>query len=839
MSKRVNWQFIAKRRLISKFRYQYLKRQRKLMPREGKYLFLDDPDLLPLPATKYAYMLSDDAALIAKMAFSRDELLLLRYRYGADDLLMHEMLPDALQITNSPDSIERYGILIKIDKINRDEEKHCQIIFSTVARVEINSDNDDEAVEPLYVSVRILPAVLPEGEDLVQALSYRQYILQYYKEKLNLDEERDTKFWQNLQTTVRLGDFADLAANNLKLTKNQAFFLLIEADVMKRLQYLVKIIRYETGIKDLQKEISHKLHAGLDRTQRNYYIQEQIKVLQNELNSDGKAGVSSTDHLTDEEKYLKKLREINLSAEYADYIEREIRKLAKYPFGFPEAAVLRDYLELVFQLPWGKYVENEVSPIMAQRILDADYYGLTTVKQRILEYIGVMAWNQHQRADNGRHSAEGSSVSDMVPPPVLCLVGPPGVGKTSIAKSIAKALGRKYIRMSLGGLRDEAEIRGHRRTYIGAMPGRFIQAMCRSDMANPLILLDEIDKLAADYRGDPTAALLEILDPQQNNTFIDHYLDIPFDFSHTVFITTANSKENIPWPLLDRLEIIELPAYNCPEKLQIAKKYLWPQVLAEHGLEDGKLGLSKAVMETIITNYTHEAGVRNLRRKLGQICRRATLQFLKEPETIRINVTKKLLPELLGKPSNHHFTVETGGKVGIVNGLAWTAMGGVLLKIEVSALPGKGEIILTGNLGQVMQESAKVALAYIRSKAAELNLPSDFYCHTDIHIHALEGAVPKDGPSAGITLAVAMISALTGVPVRSNIAMTGEISLHGDILPIGGLSQKIMAAELAGVVEVYIPQENFSEIESDIISKTKVKISPVNSLTEVWRHAKI
>ncbi|MDA3730203.1 endopeptidase La [Niameybacter massiliensis] len=583
----------------------------------------------------------------------------------------------------------------------------------------------------------------------------------------------------------------------LEVAKKQAVLECL--DITKRIYKVVELLQEEVELLKIQKQIYNKVKDNIDQTQKEYYLREQLKVIQEELGD--KDGLKA-----DVDSYKQKLNEHQMPEEVKAKIEREINRLMKIPSSSPETSMLRTYIEAVLDLPWEKSTEEIDDLKVAEDTLERDHYGLTQVKDRILDFLAVKNFSRSIEA------------------PILCLVGPPGVGKTSIAKSIAEATGRNYVRISLGGVRDEAEIRGHRRTYVGAMPGRFATALTQAHSNNPLMLLDEIDKMMGDFRGDPAAALLEILDGAQNHSFRDHYLEVPIDLSKVLFVATANSLSTIPRPLLDRMEIIEVSSYTSLEKLQIAERYLVPKELKKHGLTKKTLKISEEALKYVIEHYTREAGVRNLERQIGTLCRKATREMTTESKK-SVTINSKKVQNYLGAPKVNYAEKNKKPQVGVVRGLAWTAVGGDTLSIEVNVMDGKGSFELTGNMGNVMKESAKAAMSFIRSKREKLELKENFYQNIDIHIHIPEGAVPKDGPSAGITMATAIISALTNKPVRNDIAMTGEVTIRGRVLPIGGLKEKILAAKRAGIFEVIVPKENeknIREIDADVLDGVKV-----------------
>ena len=563
--------------------------------------------------------------------------------------------------------------------------------------------------------------------------------------------------------------------------------LLAQLNPVRRLDAAVRLLRHELEVLKLESEMQDKTREQIDKGQRDYYLREQLKVIRNELGED--------DEEEDAAAYRAKIQALHLEQDVEEKLLKDVSRMAKQPFGSSEGAVLRSYLDTILELPWNKRTRERVDIQAARKILDEDHFGLEKVKERILEILAV------------------KQMAPELPGQIICLVGPPGVGKTSIAYSIARCLNRKMARISLGGVHDEAEIRGHRKTYVGAMPGSIMTALSQAGSRNALLLLDEVDKMGADYRGDPSSALLEVLDAEQNGTYRDHYVEVPFDLSECMFITTANTTDTIPRPLLDRMEVIELGSYTDEEKLMIAKDHLLPKQMKKHGLKRAQLRLTDDAVREIITCYTRESGVRNLERRLGALCRKVDMRLVGEDAPKRITVSGSNLEEFLGVRKFPADQLPPTDPVGLVTGLAWTAVGGETLEVEVNVMEGSGKLELTGNLGDVMKESAHAALSYIRSRAEVLGIPVDFYKTRDIHVHFPEGAVPKDGPSAGVTVCTAMVSALTGTPVRRDIAMTGEISIRGRVLPIGGLKEKTMAALRHGIQTVIIPQANLRDLE--------------------------
>lgn len=590
-------------------------------------------------------------------------------------------------------------------------------------------------------------------------------------------------------------------------------YLLEEDDLYKKLDHIILQLTKDLQLQQYSKEIDAKVKKAIDKQQRDYFLREQMRTIEDEL-SEGNSEFS------DIERLRKALAESGIPEEYREKMNREINRVAKMPPNFPEATVQMNWLEMVLELPFGKLDEESVDLEKARKILDRDHYGLKEVKQRIIEYLAVRKLKLNQ----GISQSKG---------PILCLVGPPGVGKTSIAKSIAEAIGRKYIRMSLGGIHDESEIRGHRRTYIGAMPGRIMAGISHIKTDNPLFLLDEIDKLGNDFRGDPSSALLEVLDPEQNSNFRDHYVEIPYDLSHVLFITTANSAEDIPQPLLDRMELISLSGYTEIEKIEIAKRFLLPKQIEANGLQAEQIQITDGALRSLINFYTAEAGVRQLERELARICRRVAI-MIAEKKVEKFVLKKNELEDLLGKAKYSFDKLEKEDLVGVATGLAWTYAGGDTLAIEVNILPGTGNLELTGHLGDVMKESAKAALSYCRSRSDLFDFVENDITKKDIHIHVPAGAVPKDGPSAGITIATALASALSGKKVRHDLAMTGEISLRGRVLAIGGLKEKAVAANRARISEILIPKENLRDLDEIPNSvKKALKITPVETMDQV------
>lgn len=582
------------------------------------------------------------------------------------------------------------------------------------------------------------------------------------------------------------GYLADYIAQNIAVDFEIKQEILEELNVTKRLTRVIRLLTDETEILKIESDIQDELKDQIDKNQREYYLREQIKVIQSEL---GEQDVSA-----EVDEYREKIEALGLPQEHTEKLLKEADRLSKMSSTSAESGVIRTYLDTVLDLPWNQTTKEQHDLARAQRILNRDHYGLEKVKERILEFLAVKKLAPELKGQ------------------VLCLAGPPGVGKTSIARSVAEAMGRNYVRLSLGGVRDEADIRGHRKTYIGAMPGRIMNAMAQAGSCNPLMLLDEIDKMGNDFRGDPASAMLEVLDIEQNSTFRDHYIELPFDLSDVLFVTTANDLGNVPRPLLDRMEVIELSSYTSEEKVQIAKHHLLQKQMEKHGLVRGTLSISEETLHAVISGYTREAGVRRLEQLLAKLCRKAAKRIA-DGEGKKLTVTTKNLEELLGPAKFKDDAISKRDEVGVVNGLAWTSVGGEMLQAEAAVVPGTGKIEVTGNLGTVMQESAKAAVTFVRSRAEMLQINPNFYKEMDMHIHFPEAAIPKDGPSAGVTITTALVSALTGAPVRHDVAMTGEVTLRGRVLPIGGLREKTMAAYRAGIQTVIIPKDNAPDLE--------------------------
>ena len=656
----------------------------------------------------------------------------------------------------------------------------------------------------LTARAEVLPA---EGEELVEVEAMRRALLTQFDQYVKLNKKIPPEILTSLSGIDEGGRLADTIVAHLPLKLEQKQEVLEMIGVNKRLEHLLGLLEGELDILQVEKRIRGRVKRQMEKSQREYYLNEQVKAIQKELGD-----IEEGAELEDLEKRVK---EASMSKEAEAKAMGELKKLRMMSPMSAEATVIRSYIEAIVGLPWKKKTKISKDLAKAEQILDQDHYGLDKVKERILEYLAVQ-----QRVDK-------------VKAPILCLVGPPGVGKTSLGQSIARATNRKFVRMALGGVRDESEIRGHRRTYIGSMPGKILQSLTKVGVKNPLFLLDEVDKMGQDFRGDPSSALLEVLDPEQNHTFQDHYIEVEYDLSDVMFVATANSL-NLPAPLLDRMEVIRLSGYTEDEKVNIAVRYLAPKQLKVNGIKESELAIAESAIRDIVRYYTREAGVRSLERELSKICRKAVKALLLKKQTSKISVTSRNLEKYLGVRRFSFGIAEMNNQVGQVTGLAWTEVGGELLTIEAVALPGRGKMTTTGKLGEVMQESIQAALSVVRSRARKLGIQDDFYQKRDIHIHLPEGATPKDGPSAGIAICTSMVSILTGIPVRADVAMTGEITLRGEVLPIGGLKEKLLAAHRGGIKTVLIPQENvkdLTEIPDNI--KNKLDIHPVKWIDQV------
>jgi ATP-dependent Lon protease len=709
------------------------------------------------------------------------------------------------------DDLYEWGVLANIKQKLQLPNGAVRLLVEGLERVHVlNTVEVHENEQDFFVGeVEVVPA-----DDAVdaEAEGLRRLLLDAFEQWVLLTKKVNPDTVQSLKSRTDLSKVPDIIVGYLPLSLTEKEELLEMAPLKLRLRKLYEILVREQEIADVAKNISEQVHQQVEQNQKEYYLREQIKAISKELgeNEDVQAEIAD---------YKEQMSKLKMPQNVAEKINKELGRLAKMPPMTPEGAVIRTYIDSLLALPWGKFTKDNFDIDKAQDVLDKDHYGLKKVKERILEYLAVRALSKSTRG------------------PILCLVGPPGVGKTSLASSIAKAIKRKFTRISLGGVRDEAEIRGHRRTYIGSMPGRIIHGMQTCGCMNPVFLLDEIDKMASDFRGDPASALLEVLDPEQNNSFSDHFIEFPFDLSHVFWIVTANAVDTIPPALLDRLEIIQLSSYTDEEKVKIAQLHLLPKELKLNGLEKYKVSVSEKAIRRVIHDYTREAGVRNLERKLAGICRKVAFKIVKG-KSKGAQVTEKNLEKYLGPVIYLDDDISLKSSVGVANGLAWTSVGGELLKVEVLAFKGKGNLTLTGQLGDVMKESAQAGYTYIRSRAEALGIPANFGETMDIHIHLPEGAVPKDGPSAGVTMVTAMVSALTGKKVKGKLAMTGEISLSGKVWPVGGIKEKMLAAYRYGVKTVLLPKRNMQDLDElpENIRK-EMQFIPVEHLDDVLKLA--
>lgn len=679
------------------------------------------------------------------------------------------------------DDVYQCGTLVRIQQLLRLPGGLVRILVDGIARVQLQGFSEKKNyLEVAAVKVDEIDDASIEEEAL------RRVVLKQFADWLE-NVRNGEEIREKAKAIEEPGAVADFIVSQLPLRLVVRQQILEMAEVKARLRRVMILLDTEVEIANLESSLNMEVRSKMDQQQKEYYLREKIKAIHRELGD-------KVDKDTETQELREKIHKMKLPKKVEEPLLKEVDRLDSMPPMMAESAIIRTYLDLALELPWKKETKDRLDLKEAQSVLDEDHYGLKQVKDRIIEYLAVRQLT---------HSLKG---------PILCFVGPPGTGKTSIARSIARAMNRKYVRISLGGVRDEAEIRGHRRTYIGAMPGRIISGLKQAGVKNPVFLLDEIDKMTSDMRGDPSSALLEVLDPEQNNSFADHYLDIPFDLSKVFWITTANVVSDIPRPLLDRMEIIEFTSYTEEEKVQIAKQYLVPKQLKENGLKASQARFSEAVLKTIIQGYTRESGVRTLEKTIGAVCRKVGKSILLEEEA-PLTVSMKNLQTILGPVKYLPTKVNKADEVGIVTGLAWTQVGGEVLETEAVAVKGKGSLLLTGQLGDVMKESAEAGMTYIRRRAGELGLPEDFYSHLDLHIHLPEGAIPKDGPSAGITMATALASALTGKAVRHDVAMTGEITLRGTVLPVGGIKEKVIAAHRAGIKKILLPEENKRDMD--------------------------
>ena len=710
-------------------------------------------------------------------------VLALEAAMKADQTLF--LVPQKDLLVDDPKLADLYsiGTVAKVKQVLKTQTENLRVLVTGICRGRITELSQSEP----YLYGTIEAVAQQKEEDSIRAQALRREANALYGLYLQMSEHPAQTVYLQMMASTSNGFLADSIAQNSGIEFPDKAKLLCMLNPTRRLETALRLLQREVEMLRVEAEIQEKTKAALDQNQRDYYLREQMKVIREELGEE--------DDENECESYAASIRGLKLDKDVEKKLLKDVERLKKQPFGSSEGAVLRNYLDTVLELPWNVKTKERVDVAAARKILEKDHFGMEKVKERILETIAVR------------------QMAPQMPPQILCLVGPPGVGKTSISYSVAKALNRKMARVSLGGVHDEADIRGHRKTYVGAMPGRIMTAMIQAGSSNPVLLLDEIDKMGSDYRGDPSAALLEVLDGEQNRAYRDHYLEIPYDLSDVLFITTANTLDTVPAPLLDRMEVIELGSYTDEEKVMIAKNHLIPKQLAKHGLKKSLLRISEEAVREIIACYTRESGVRGLERCFGDLCRKAATELLDGETVKKVTVTGSNLEKYLGVRKYLPDRLPCTDQVGLVTGLAWTSVGGETLEVEVNVMDGSGKLELTGNLGDVMKESAHAALSYIRANAAKLGVAPDFYKTKDIHVHFPEGAVPKDGPSAGVTVCTAMVSALTGVSVRSDVAMTGEISLRGRVLRIGGLREKTMAALRHGIRTVIIPADNERDLE--------------------------
>ena len=705
------------------------------------------------------------------------------------------------------------GTICKVKQMIKLPGDTVRVLVEGVSRGRVKKIEQEDGYFRAVIEEIVFDSDNLDSETEVEIEAFVRNVFDAFEEYINIGNRVSPEILISLADIEDVDRFIDTIAANIYLKSSQKQEILEEFDIRKRLELIYSILLEEIDILKIEKKITLRVKKQMNKVQKEYYLREQLKAIQKELGEE-------EDIHSEADEYREKLKKIKAPKTTKEKIEKEIDKFSKISSMSPDVSVSRNYLDTIFSLPWNKETKDKLDITKAKDILDEDHYGLEKVKERILEYLAIR------------------TLAKSLKGPIICLVGPPGTGKTSIVKSIARALNRKFVRISLGGVRDEAEIRGHRRTYVGSIPGRIINGVKEAQTKNPVFLFDEIDKMAADYKGDPASAMLEVLDPEQNKDFVDHYLEIPFDLSKILFVTTANSLGNIPRPLLDRMEVIEVSGYIEEEKLNIAKKYLLPKQIKEHALKENFIKIDDETLRSIINHYTREAGVRTLERTIGKICRKVAKKYVEDPTLEEVVINKSDLETYLGKDMFKYQLAEVNPQIGLVNGLAWTEVGGVTLEVEVNVLKGKGEIVLTGKLGDVMKESAKTGISYIRSIVDKFDIDPEFYKTNDIHIHIPEGAVPKDGPSAGITMALAVISALTKRPVPGNIAMTGEITLRGRVLAVGGVKEKLLAAHRAGITKVLIPKEceaDLDEIPENV--KEKMEFVLVEHMDEVLEQA--
>ena len=701
-----------------------------------------------------------------------------------------------------------YGVIAEIKQLLKLPNGALRILVEGLSRAKIESVRDNKDIY-FEAEVQEVGSIIDDNNE-VEAL--KRMLIETFEQWILASKKITSEVLLTFKDQPDPGRIADMIAGYLTIGVDEKESVLEAINVKDRMNLLYSYLCKELEIANIEKNISQQVRKQIEQNQREYYLREQMKAINKELGE-------GDERQAEVDEYKRAMAELDMPEEVVEKIKKELDRLYKMPPMMAESAVIRSYLDALLSLPWNKFTEDNFDLKLAKKVLNADHYGLEKVKKRILEYLAVRA------------------LTKQIKGPILCLVGPPGVGKTSLARSIAKAINRKFTRISLGGVRDEAEIRGHRRTYIGAMPGRIIHGMQTCGCSNPVFLLDEVDKMNADFRGDPASALLEVLDPEQNSNFSDHYIEFPFDLSNVFWIVTANTVETIPPALLDRMEVIQLASYTDDEKVKIAELHLIPKERELHGLTEKTISFTQEAIYRTIRDYTREAGVRNLERKIAAICRKAAHRLVTE-KTKRVLVNAKTLHNFLGPITFLESDLTARSEIGICTGLAWTSIGGELLKVEVAATAGKGGLLLTGQLGDVMKESAQAGYTYIRSRAKELGLDEKFYENTDVHIHLPEGAIPKDGPSAGITMVTAMVSALTGKRVKAGLAMTGEITLSGRVLPVGGIKEKMLAANRYGVKTILLPKLNIQDLEELPKNvRNAITFIPVDHMDEVLKLA--
>jgi len=782
--------------------------------------FEDKLDLLELPST-YPLIPTRDVVVFPYMVFplfigrpfsirAVEEALDNNQRY-----IFLSLQKDKEKEIPTKKDIHEIGVVATIIRMMKLEDNRIKILVQGVSRGRIKELKKVDG----YYQVKVEIIEDPEVEETLEVQALKHSLKDLLDKAISLGKQIVPDLVEIIKSVEESGRLADLVASILDIKAEEAQQILEILDSVERLRVVHDRFLKEVGILELQQKIRISAKEAIEKDQREYFLRQQIKAIQEEL--------GERDEKQEEiENYKKKIEESGMSDEIKEEALKQLKRLEKMHPDSAEAGVIRTYLDWLVELPWNKRTKDRLDLKIAKKILDEDHYDLEKIKERILEYLAVLKLKKENSKDK---SIKG---------PILCFVGPPGVGKTSLGRSIAKSLNRKFVRISLGGVRDEAEIRGHRRTYVGAMPGKIIQAIKQAGTKNPVIMLDEVDKIGLDFRGDPTAALLEVLDPEQNKEFVDHYLGVPFDLSEVMFICTANRLDTIPRPLLDRMEVIRLSGYSEEEKLHIAKKYLIPKQLKENGLDEKTVEFSDKAITFLIRGYTREAGVRNLERQIGSIIRKIAKKIIETGKKKKYKITPSLIKKFLGAPI-YSTEKEEKDEIGVVTGLAWTEVGGEILKIEVTKMDGKGNLVLTGSLGDVMKESARIAFSYVKSKAKELGINPEEFGKYDLHIHVPAGAIPKDGPSAGIAITTGTASVFTNRPVRSDVAMTGEITLRGKVLPVGGLKEKILAAKRAGIKTVILPKDNKEEVMSDLppYVRKSMNLIFVDHIDEVFKIA--